>query len=547
MPQPPQVEASARSLIERFKVAQGDIQAQLEALARQPDNRVARRRARLRELAQSVDGLLADLEADASTWLTDTLPETYQLGARTAAGELGQAFQWSQPHLAAVQQLANETFDQVLSATGYVRETTKQWVRDQARRQTTLSLLEGRTAQQAARALVSAAGDVVDALGGPVGMVRYADGSYRRLADYADTLLRTATARCYNAGSLNQFTHMGVGFVEVIDGADCGWATHNDGDKANGTVRRTKDAFEHSLSHPRCRRSFSARPDVKDIGEAATAVPTTTAAQRADQAQAERDRADAFRRRRVGRQQRGRSATTRPTRAPRTPRTRAPAAARVRGPLGPKVSDSLDTSAVPAAMRSSVERALAAIDRLHGLGGRTLDTIPLTANKSRTYGGMFRSIKDGRAVDIRISRLADTPDFTLAHEVGHWLDHSALGSRSGRFASLSGSSPRPDVPEIAEWYDAIHNTRAYRELHKMPAAYSRTRTYMLKTEELWARSYSQWVAVRSGDDVLLAQLASHRVRPASGHYIAQQWDDDDFEPLLGIFDRLFATAGFRAP
>lgn len=319
MPQPPEVEATARRLIDLFTTAQADIQAQLEALARQPPGSNARRRARLKELQASVDGMLNQLEADARTWLTGQLPETYELGAGTAAAELGEAFQWSQPHVSAVQQLATETFDDVLSATSYVRESTRRWVREQALRQTTLSLLEGRTAQQAARALVSAAGEVVDALGGPVGMVRYADGSYRRLADYADTLLRTTTARCYNAGSLNQYRQMGVGWVEVTDGADCGWARHDDGDKANGTVRRVADAFQHSLSHPRCRRSFSARVDVRNVGEARTAVPTTTAAQRADQAEAERERAETFRLRRTARQARERrSARTR-----RTPRSAA--------------------------------------------------------------------------------------------------------------------------------------------------------------------------------------------------------------------------------
>lgn len=319
MPQPDVVEATAQQLIRLFRVAQGDIQSQLEALASQGD-RVARRRARLRELQRSVDALTRRLEADAASWLTAELPAMYELGASTAAAELGEAFQWSQPHVAAVQQLASETFDGVLSATSYVRDSVKVWVREQAARQTALSLLEGRTAQQAARALVSAAGTAVEALGGPVGMVRYADGSFRRLADYADTLLRTTTARAYNAGSLNQYRQMGVGWVEVLDGADCGWSRHEDGDKANGTVRKVGDAFEHSLSHPRCRRSFSARVDVRDRGEAATAVPTTTAAQRADQAAAETERAATFTRRRAARQARERRTSARTRRTPRVAR-----------------------------------------------------------------------------------------------------------------------------------------------------------------------------------------------------------------------------------
>lgn len=311
MPQPAEVQATAEELLDLFRAAQADIQAQLERLAAQGDS-VARRRARLRQLDQSVQALMGDLERDAREWLTGRLPATYQLGAETAAAQMGDLFTWTAPHLAAVQDLANQTFAEVLAATSFVRDSVKAWIRDQARRQTTLSLLEGRTAQQAARALVSAAGEVVDALGGPVGMVRYADGSYRRLADYADTLLRTTTARSYNAGSLNQFGQLGVRFVEVLDGAECGWTTHDDGDKANGTVRRIQDAFEHSLSHPRCRRSFLGRPDIRNPAAAANARPLTTEAQRTDQAAAERARAETFQRRRQARQRRERRAGRQP-------------------------------------------------------------------------------------------------------------------------------------------------------------------------------------------------------------------------------------------
>lgn len=317
MPQPAEVQATADELLDLFRVAQADIQAQLEQLASEGE-RVARRRARLRQLDQSISGLTEQLERDARTWIERRLPATYELGAETAAAELGEVFAWTQPHLQAVQDLATSTFESVLAATSFVRDSAKRWVRQEARRQTTLSLLEGRTAQQAARALVSAAGEAAEALGGPVGMVRYADGSYRRLADYADTLLRTTTANAYNGGSLNQFRQMGVGWVEVLDGADCGWTGHDDPDKANATVRSVDDAGEHSLSHPRCRRSFVGRPDVANVGQARLAVPSTTAAQRADQAAVEAERAETFRRRRAARQRReGRTAT----RTPRTART----------------------------------------------------------------------------------------------------------------------------------------------------------------------------------------------------------------------------------
>lgn len=78
----------------------------------------------------------------------------------------------------------------------------------------------------------------------------------------AATLAKSAVA--YNAGTLNRTRQAGVSMVEVFDGVDCGWTTHQDTDKANPTVRTVEDAAEWPISHPRCRRGFGPRPDLGD-------------------------------------------------------------------------------------------------------------------------------------------------------------------------------------------------------------------------------------------------------------------------------------------
>lgn len=312
MPQPAEVDRAARDLADLYRSAQQELEQQLAGLIGYRS--AAARRRRLRDLDRSLTATLDRLDADSRAWLQARFPDVYRTGARDAAVQLGERFEWTDAHFAAVQALVDRTWDDILAATTYVRDSAKRWVRDQARRQTGLSLLEGRTAQQAARAFVSEAGEVVDALGGPVGMVRYADGSYRRLADYADMLLRTTTATAFNAGSLNVMTQHGVGWVEVIDGADCGWSHHDDPDRANGSIRPVAEAYAVPLSHPRCRRSFAARPDVRTATAAGRAGTIRSEASIADQAQAEAARAELFTRRRATRQRRERN------RQPRQPR-----------------------------------------------------------------------------------------------------------------------------------------------------------------------------------------------------------------------------------
>ncbi len=315
MPQPAEVTRLTEQLLGLFRTAQAEIDRQVIAAAVDPKQ--ARRRRRLTELSRTVDAELRLLETNTAGWLQGSFPTVYELGGQQGAGSIGESFAWTQVDGAAVQQLAGDLFDDVLTATSHVRADVKAWIRETARRQTGLSLIEGRTAAQAARELTkAAAGEAVGLLGGPVGVIQYADGSYRTMADYADMLLRTKSAQAFNAGTLNTLGGFGVKYIEVFDGVGCGLTAHNDGNPANGQVLPIAIAYQHPLSHPRCRRSFGGRPDVTSKQAAKNAEPSTTAAQRADQAQAEQDRAERIERSRVARKKR----EARSGRAPRRPR-----------------------------------------------------------------------------------------------------------------------------------------------------------------------------------------------------------------------------------
>jgi hypothetical protein len=314
MTQPAEVERTAQQLIALYERAQDDIRAELEAIAATPSK--AGQRRRLRAAAAEVQRQLDALEATTATWLTTQLPYVYELGATATSVQMGEAFVWTSSHANAVQQLATRTWDELLSATTYTREETKRWLRDQVRRQAGLSLVEGRTSQQAARALVGAAGEAVEAIGAPVGYVRYKDGSYRTLADYADTALRTEVAVAHNAGSLNQMAALNVTHAECVDGMGCGLTSHDDGNPANGKVFPIATAMSYPTAHPRCRRSWIARPEVRSAAEARAAEPLRSPEQMADQAAAEVERARTLTQRRTNRQARA----ARAPRAPRSPR-----------------------------------------------------------------------------------------------------------------------------------------------------------------------------------------------------------------------------------
>jgi len=66
--------------------------------------------------------------------------------------------------------------------------------------------------------------------------------------------------------------------------------------------------------------------------------------------------------------------------------------------------------------------------------------------------------------------------------------------------------------------------------------------YYFSSEEIWARSYSQYIAVKSQNRLLLDQLSAERNIPVYGDCI--QWDDEDFAPIAAAIDELFMEMGW---
>jgi hypothetical protein len=284
---PDELDALTANLRGAYEAAWVDIKAEQAAIAADPARFT--RQARLRELEAAVNDRLDFVDEAAASWLADEFPVAYRLGAETAGGVLDQPFRWTTHDNEAITLLARDTFDELLEATNGVSASTKALIRELGRQQALLKAAAGRTATQAARELRR----LLERKG--IFSVRYRDGSRHGLADYTDMLLRTKTGVAHNAGGLNFARRAGTRYVEVFDGADCGWLTHLDNDKANRSIRTVEEAAKVTLSHPRCRRSFGPRPDITTAEQAKTAKSSVTDAQAADQAAAERARAAAQR------------------------------------------------------------------------------------------------------------------------------------------------------------------------------------------------------------------------------------------------------------
>lgn len=202
----------------------------------------------------------------------------------------------------------------------------------------------------------------------------------------------------------------------------------------------------------------------------------------------------------------------------------------------------------PSTIESELRNAVAAIDQVHTDG--QLPRLPVKAADLTDSYGQFRNIIGGQAVEIVISLWNPHCELTTVHEIGHFLDFKGL-DRDAPWASVNSVS-------LAPWRTAIKASQAAQTLRhlRQPEILGvevtlqggsvvnypvdkRYVEYLLEAEELWARSYSQFVATQSRDPALLRQLAQERDRPVNGIYYPKHWDDADFLPILTEMETLF--------
>jgi len=278
MPQPAELLGLEHPLLLAYAQAWDEILAEQEAIAADP-LRLARQR-RLREMQRRIGTILENLDARTLEWTTHTLPQSYAAGAVLGAQQAGGEFVWSQIHQEAVQALVDRTYSDLLEATKFTAKTTKALVRTIVRDQAIQKAIQGRTAVDAGsrvRQILAKQG---------IHSVVYKDGSVHGLREYGQMTIRTISATAYNEGTLNAAHSLGVTYWEVFDGPDCGWTTHEDPETALGKIVTRDEALSWPISHPNCRRSFGARPDLVDPAAAAAAqggqvLPEQTAAVRA--------------------------------------------------------------------------------------------------------------------------------------------------------------------------------------------------------------------------------------------------------------------------
>ena len=183
--------------------------------------------------------------------------------------------------------------------------------------------------------------------------------------------------------------------------------------------------------------------------------------------------------------------------------------------------------------------------------------IEIYTSKTEKYDGAYH--RDDRSKEpkaIEISKRGETHELTLVHEIGHFLEMAAIPrdrpvQRQWAFDSTmarwrliaSTSSYAVQLTEILSEFQLTANCRdSNPETAKIASRKADYVSYLRSDEELWARSYAQYVSVRSGNATLLEQVELGR---SPRNPFPLQWDPGDFEPIAVEIDGLLRQIGWR--
>jgi hypothetical protein len=200
-----------------------------------------------------------------------------------------------------------------------------------------------------------------------------------------------------------------------------------------------------------------------------------------------------------------------------------------------------------------------------------VDPLPWRETRALSKGGSFRWGVFG-PLDIAFNlqtggeHYGNYPMLNAVHEYGHFMD-MLLGTSqdpTGYFRYLFGSKTALTAaglrdPLIVSAYQELFSVARASDGVQQLAQYDNwrwtdSRGYQhetnqasalkwLSTVEIFARSYTQWVAERSGNERLQGQVRGWREAWRDGGGPDLQWDTDDFQPIGEAMDNLFKVAG----
>jgi hypothetical protein len=211
---------------------------------------IAAARLAINDFNRAVGDFERAARAVAERWTATDLPAAYRDGALRALRSLDRPlalFTWSTHHQAAVTALSAQYYaDLTTRITEVVR-------RAQAFARAAKAQARTREGVQSAELLAAH----------PLDTVIYNGKARHPVRSWARAALAWQVVTAANAGAIT-LSHFdfAIEWMEIADGPECGFTTHDDLDRAHGTIRSIDDCALYPAAHPGCIRQLIPRPDL---------------------------------------------------------------------------------------------------------------------------------------------------------------------------------------------------------------------------------------------------------------------------------------------
>lgn len=214
-------------------------------------------------------------------------------------------------------------------------------------------------------------------------------------------------------------------------------------------------------------------------------------------------------------------------------------------------------------LRPLLQHSIDSVDSVYTPKKLEFIKMPVRGTQGKVTDGSLRLryIKTGPSLldrelepySIAISRKGQHKSMSFAHEFGHLFDYTAGKKITGKFSKIVTRSR----PEFAEFWQAVDNSEAFKklsfrnwrdiqqkpELARLPypgqPIPTKYRSYLLEEPEIWARAFSQYVAVESKSTIMLEEIESWRKL----NHVHAHWDAEDFEPIRKAIKRILEELG----
>jgi len=201
-----------------------------------------------------------------------------------------------------------------------------------------------------------------------------------------------------------------------------------------------------------------------------------------------------------------------------------------------KVSKAVDLPRHPLSGR--LGRFLKTVDAVHTATNLKQVAVEMTPF---VLGAAFNAYTATVPYTIELNPKGSHVELSLIHEVGHFLGWQAI-PKSG-FGQRSFQSD----PLFAAWLQAVRESQNVnrlldlRDAEAEESSVQKAANYLLDEQELWARSYSQYVAVKMLSPALSQQIAAENKVIAGRIQFSPYWDTADFHAVQSEIDKIFQT------